>query len=150
MLKKILIYLLFFTGIAQNSCVTTENGQIVSIDKISDQDYIFLTSELEILARLGTRHVVSVHETSKSNIKQFVSGARKLLSSEDNIGINVLADKLLKGVEDPDLKDAINLAILEIQKRGGFTYINLNGSQFLSQRSIGLIEALLNGIESAL
>lgn len=132
------------------SCITTQDGKTLLIEQITDEDYAFLTAEVEILARLGTRNILANHAESKDLIKEFVEYSKTILDVGNNIDLNNLANDLLANIKDPDLQDALKLAIIEIQRRGGFTYIDVNGQQVLSPRSVGLLKAVIHGVESAL
>lgn len=143
----LLASILIIVGYSTSNCISTQSQ--VTLDKMSEEDFNFLLAELEILSRMGTRQVIAQHPDLKKSIDTVIRQANEVLFSKNIVDINKLAEKLLNGL-DPDMQDALKLAIIEIQKRGGFTYIDIDGQKVLSPRSINLLKVILHGVESAL
>ncbi len=149
-LVLVILIILGVCGGTHLSCViTSETGEQVTLEDLKQEDFDILKQEVRTLTHLGIRRVFDAKPELKEPVKKYIDDFRELLSTE-GADINPSIDKLINGLNDPDIQDSLRLAWLEIQRHGGLQWIKLDAGRVLTPRSAEIVGSMLDGIQDVL
>lgn len=124
-----------------------------SINEMEESEFQLLEKEVYLVTKLGCQEIFK----AKPEIGKAVSEALaefipylETLDPESVVFITSMMDQLTEKISNPEIKTLIEIAILQIQKYGGFQYVEqVDLGLVLSDRSVRLIQALIKGIIDA-
>jgi len=123
------------------------------MNEMEEADFQMLEKEIYLLTKLGCQEIFK----AKPEIGKMASEALaelepylETLSPESISFITNMVGKLTEKITDPEVQTLIELAVLQINRYGGFKYVEkVDLGIVLSERSVRLIQALVKGILDA-
>jgi hypothetical protein len=134
------------------SCVnfTSEDGvELVMINEMDQQEFDLFKSDISLVVQLLAAEKMADDPELAEKVRGLIENGRALVT-EGGLELAGFARQLVAGVDDTTLRILIELGINRIQQRGGFSYVEDGGEQYLTDRGVELINALLDGLELAL
>lgn len=139
----------FFMVSQCTSCQTV----FTNMNEMEEADFQILEQEIYLITKIGCGKIFQ----AKPEVAKMVSEALEeltpylnTLSPESVSFITNMVGKLTEKITDPEVKTLIDLAVLQINKYGGFQYVEkVDLGIVLSERSVRLIQALVKGMLDA-
>jgi len=138
-----------FTVSQCTSCQTV----FTNMNEMEEGDFQILEKEIYLITKIGCQEIFK----AKPEVGKMASEALAelvpyldTLSPESVSFITNMVGKLTEKITDPEVQTLIDLAILQIEKYGGFKYVEKVDLGFvLSDRSVRLIQSMVKGILDA-
>lgn len=133
-----------------SQCVVTQDGEtkFQNIEEMSAEQFSYFQTTVELGTKIAARNLFEGKPETKELVTSFIIEVKEVLSSEDSKKIADLVLKLSNKIEDPDIRDLLDIGFILVAAHGGFTYIESELGFTLSERSISLVESIVNGLEA--
>jgi hypothetical protein len=119
------------------------------INEMDQQEFDLFKSDISLVVQLLAAEKMADDPELAEKVRGLIENGRALVT-EGGLELAGFARQLVAGVDDTTLRILIELGINRIQQRGGFSYVEDGGEQYLTDRGVELINALLDGLELAL
>ncbi len=124
-----------------------------NLDEMEESDFQLLEQEMYLITKLGCIEIFKAKPEVGQAISEALSAFVPYLDTLDPDSIKFISNMmgvLTEKISNPEIKILIDIAMLQIQKYGGFKYVeDIDLGLVLSDRSIQLIQALIRGILDA-
>ena len=124
-----------------------------SINEMEESEFQLLEKEVYLITKLGCQEIFKAKPEVGKDVSEVLAEFIPYLDTLDPdsvVFITSMIDKLTEKISNPEIKILIEIAILQIQKYGGFQYVEqVDLGLVLSDRSVRLIQALVKGVVDA-
>jgi len=129
-------------------------GMQQSLTQMNDAQFTALEKQIYLISNRGFARLFTERPDLKEDMASFAEIVGPYLDEADSDAaffITDVLDSVLLKISDPDVKFILELALLEIQKYGGLSYIDdAEVEAILNMRSMKLVQAILKGFVEAL
>lgn len=119
---------------------------IQSLDQMSEADFNRVEREIYLITKISCRQIFEVKSELKVQISSVINSMGSDLATQIEEGL--FLDKLVSGINDPDIRELAELILLEVGKYGGFKYLD-QASKLLNSRSAQLLNQVAQAIIDA-
>lgn len=124
-----------------------------NVNEMEESEFQLLEKEVYLITKLGCQEIFKakpeVGRTVSEALAEFIPYL-DTLDPDSVVFITSMIDKLTEKISNPEIKILIEIAILQIQKYGGFQYVErVDLGLVLSDRSVRLIQSLVKGVIDA-
>lgn len=119
------------------------------IEDMDDHQFDILKKEVYLLTKYGCKKVTQNDPTAAIKLQEYIKYIKPHIDQIDEhsqVVISEFISLFTENIKDPDLQLAVELALLEIERAGGFSFIETNVGQVLTPRSLGLATSLIQGL----
>lgn len=129
-------------------CFVFGGCQIISqnLDDMTDAEYQRVEREIYLITKISCREFFKL----KPELKLQTAGVIDSFGSDLGAYIDsgAFLEKFVEKISDPEIKELVELILLEVGKYGGFKYID-TASSMLNERSAGLLSQVVFAIYDA-
>lgn len=145
--------LVMVAGLFMASQCTSCQTVFTNMNEMEEADFQMLETEIYLITKLGCREIFKAKPEAGKMVSEALGELvpyLDTLSPESVSFITNMVGKLTEKITDPDVQVLIELAILQVNKYGGFKYVEkVDLGIVLSERSVRLIQALVKGMLDA-
>jgi len=117
-----------------------------NLDEMSEADYKRTEREIYLITKIASRQFFEAKPELKLQVVAAVDSFGSEIGSYVETG--EFLDKLMEKISDPEMKELVELILLEVGKYGGFQYLDAAG-EMLNARSAGLLKQVVFGMLDA-
>ena len=143
-MKIVLVLSLF--AMLFSSCTT-----IQAIKDMNEDDFALFAREVELMTKIGVKKVCETHVGSDLKLLAAFNILKPFtdqLTTEGMVQLSEFAAGLLDNVVDEDIKLALELVMIRLQRYEAIKFVN--GTKILTEKSAKIIQSLVKGaIEGA-
>lgn len=135
------ITILFMFGLMCSCTLITKN-----FNEMTENEFQIAEREIYLITKISSREIFSQDIVLKEQVASLLNSMNDQM--DEYIQNGEFFDKLLSNIQDPEMKELIELLTLEISKYGGFTYIDISQTA-LDARSVRILMEVVEGIKDA-
>jgi aspartate/glutamate racemase len=124
-----------------------------NLNEMEESEFQLLEKEVYLITKLGCQEIFKAKPELGKDIGEALAEFIPYLDTlnpDSVVFITNMIGKLTEKISSPEIKTLIDIAMLQIQKYGGFKYVEqVDLGLVLSDRSVRLIQALVRGVVDA-
>lgn len=124
-----------------------------TLNEMDNGDFLILKQEVYLITKIGFRQAFKHNPNLRNKMTEAVAHVAPYVNEDPQKVMELFTkfkENFLDKIQDPDMRDAVELILLEINKYGGFTYIQTNMGNMLSVRSVMILQSAIKGIVDAI
>jgi len=137
---------------AVSQCTSCQNI-FKNINEMEESEFQLMEQEVYLITKIGCQAIFKAKPEIGVAVGEALTEFVPYLDTLDPdsvVFITNMVGKLTEKISDPEIATLIEIAMLQIQKYGGFQYVEqVDLGLVLSDRSVRLIQALVKGVVDA-